>query len=142
MRRRLTLAVATLAFAGIALAACGGGDSGDDNASGQATGLATRTVKAGEVDVKVEPSQLDGQGAAFKIVLDTHSVELSMDLADAVLEVGGTSWEVVGWSGDGPGGHHREGELRFTASGPAEGRARLRLSGFPEPVEATWDLGS
>ena len=143
MRRRLILAVAAVLLVGVALAACGGGDDDSDSrASGQTAGLAERTVEAGEVDVKLEPTQLDADGAIFKIVLDTHSVELSMDLAKAVLEVGDTQWEVAGWTGDGPSGHHREGELRFTASGPAQGTARLTLSGFPEPVEATWELRS
>jgi len=141
MRRRLTVAVAVVAAAGLTLAACGSGGGG--RASGEATGLAERTVKAGEVDVRIAPTQLDAQGATFTIVLDTHSVELSMDLArSARLEVGGTAWDDAAWDGDGPSGHHREGELRFTASGPARGTARLTLSGFPEPVEATWDLGS
>lgn len=143
MRRRLTLAVAVVAAAGLALAACGGGgDGSDDRASGETTNLAKRTVKAGEVDVKIEPRQLDAQGAAFKITLDTHSVELSMDLARARLEVNGTAWSDAAWTGDGPDGHHREGELRFTAQGPAQGTARLTLSGFPTPIEASWDLGN
>ena len=139
MRRRLILATA-VALAALALGACGGGD--DDSDNGASVGLAERTVKAGEVDVKVQPTQLDADGAVFKVVLDTHSVELSMDLTEARLEVGGTAWAVAGWTGDGPSGHHREGELRFTSSGPAQGTARLTLSGFPEPVDATWELGS
>lgn len=140
MRGRLILAVAVVAIAGVALAACGGDDGNDDNAS---SGLPSRTVEAGEVDVKVEPTQLDAEGATFKIVLDTHSVELSMDIArSAQLEVGVAAWDVAAWEGDEPGGHHREGELSFTAAGPAKGTARLTLSGFSEPVEATWDLGS
>lgn len=139
MRGRLILAVSVVALAGVALAACGGDDGSDDNAS---TALPARTVEAGEVDVEIEPTQLDAQGATFRIVLDTHSVELSMDIAgSARLEVGAAAWDVAGWAGDGPGGHHRDGELRFTAAGSAEGTARLTLSGFPGPVEATWDLG-
>ena len=143
MRRRLILAISAVAIAGLALAACDGSSDDSDDASGQAAGLAERTVKAGEVDVKIEPTQLDTDGATFKIVLDTHAVELSMDIArSARLEVGDTAWDVAGWTGDGPGGHHREGELRFTASGPARGTARLTLSGFPGPVAASWALGS
>lgn len=142
MRRRLTIAMGVVVVAGVAVAACGGGnDDNERRASGQPTGLAERTLKAGEVDVKIEPTRLDADGATIKITLDTHSVELSMELAgSARLEVGGTAWEVAGWTGDGPGGHHREGELRFTPSGPARGSARLTLSGFPEPVEASWTL--
>lgn len=75
-------------------------------------------------------------------MLDTHSVEPDADLAaSAVLEVDGVGWPVVEWSGDGPGGHHRSGELRFDSGGPARGAARLTITGFADPVEVSWDLG-
>ena len=135
--------------AALVLAGCGGGDDdGGGNGEGGAaapapeTGLETRAVTAGAIDVKIEPVRLDAGGATFKVVLDTHSEDLSMDLAaSARLDVAGSPWEVAGWTGDGPGGHHREGELAFRAAGPAEGTATLVLSGFPGPVEATWALG-
>ena len=141
MRRRLIFA-AGASVAVLVLVACGANGKGDGS-SAPTSGLATKTVRAGEVDVKIEPTQLGDEGATFKIVLDTHSVELSMDLAaSAKLEVAGKQWKVVGWTGDGPSGHHREGELRFAPSGPAEGAARLTLSGFPELVEASWVLAA
>lgn len=104
--------------------------------------LPVRTVEAGAVTVKVQPRQLDVGGAVFKISFDTHSVDLDQDLTrQARLVVGGTTWPIAGWSGDGPGGHHREGELRFTAAGTAAGTATLSIDGLPEPVTATWDVG-
>ena len=134
MRRRLiVLAVMLL----LLFAACGGGDD-DDKAS---AGLPTRTVEAGEVEVKVEPERIDDTGAVFDITLDTHSVELATDLArEARLEVGTSTWKAVAWSGAGPSGHHREGTLRFDATGPAEGTARLVIGGLPAPVDLRWDL--
>lgn len=99
-----------------------------------------RTSAVLDVDVKIGPRQLDDQGAVFTITLDTHFVELSADVTRASLAVGDTEWPVEGWSGDGPGGHHREGELRFRAGGPAAGTATLTIPGLPEPVEVTWDL--
>lgn len=141
MRRRLipaTIALAVLLAGGLLLTSRGGNDS--TPAADTGAGLETRTLSAGEIDIKLEPRQLDDQGAAFAITLDTHSAELSMDLAAAELEVAGTSWPVAGWDGDSPSGHHREGELRFEAAGPATGTARLTLPGFPEPVEITWEL--
>lgn len=146
MRRRLAAALAAVTI-GLVLAGCGGGGDGDGGdaapASGpEASGLGTRTVKAGAIDVKIEPVRIDADGAVFDVTLDTHSEDLSMDpAAGARLDVGGTPWEVGGWTGDGPGGHHREGELAFRAAGPAEGTATLVLSGFPGPVEASWSLG-
>ena len=143
MRRRLTIA----AIAAIAAILLGGGTylanrSGDQDAGtdSAAPGLETREMSAGEVDVTMEPVQLDDGGAAFTIVLDTHAVDLAADLTHATLEVGGTAWPVEAWSGDGPGGHHREGELRFEPAGPATGTATLTIPELPEPVEATWDL--
>jgi hypothetical protein len=63
-----------------------------------------------------------------------------MDLTAAELDVGGIAWPVTGWNGDGPSGHHREGQLRFDAAGTATGTARLVLVGFPEPVAVSWEL--
>ena len=104
--------------------------------------LPVRSVAAGAVEVKITPTELDASGATFTIVLDTHSGDLSLDLTTtSQLDVGGTTWAAAGWTGDGPGGHHRTGQLRFTAEGSAQGTATLRISGLPEPVEATWELG-
>ena len=141
MPRRLILgavAVVVLLGGGLLIASRGGDDG--EPAATSVTGLETRTVGAGEIDIKIEPRQLDDRGAVFAITLDTHSVELAMDLAAAELSVGDTSWPVAGWDGDGPGGHHREGDLRFDAAGAAVGTARLTLPGFSEPVEVTWEL--
>lgn len=142
MRRGLIPAAValTVLLAGGMVLASRGGDDGTPVADTGA-GLETRTLSAGEIDIKLEPRQLDDQGAAFAITLDTHSAELDMDLTAAELEVAGTSWPAAGWDGDGPSGHHREGELRFEAAGPATGTARLALPGFPEPVAVTWELG-
>lgn len=110
---------------------------------GTTSRLATRTVTAGAVDVKVRPVRLDASGAAFEVILDTHSVELGMDMAKvAGLEVGGTPWTGASWKGAGPGGHHREGTLSFSPAGPATGRAVLTIGGLPAPVEVSWDLVS
>ena len=118
------------------LAACS-----SSSASPRAPAFAVRAVDAGGVEVKITPTKLDSSGAEFTIVLDTHSADLSLDLTTASqLDVGGTAWAVEGWEGDGAGGHHRTGQLRFTAKGPAQGTATLRISGLPEPVEATWEL--
>lgn len=141
MRRRLipaTVALAVLLAGGLVLASRGGDDG--TPAADTGGGFETRELSAGEIDIKIEPRRIDDQGATFAITLDTHSAELSMDLGAAELEVAGTSWPVTGWDGDGPSGHHREGELRFEAAGPATGTARLALAGFSEPVEVTWEL--
>ena len=104
--------------------------------------LPSRTVAAGAVTVKIDARQLDAAGAVFKVSFDTHSVDLDQDMTrQARLTVGTTPWPVIGWSGDGPGGHHREGELRFGGGGPAAGTATLSIEGLPQPATVTWDLG-
>ena len=118
-------------------------DEGSSNSTPTvSSGLPTRTVEAGAVTVKLEPRQLDAGGAVFKVSFDTHSVDLGLDVArQARLVVDGTTWPVTGWSGDGASGHHREGELRFTAAGPTTGTATLTIGGLPKAVTATWTLG-
>lgn len=142
MRGRLiagTAALVLLLGGGILLAAR---DRDGEATADAGAGLGPRTVTAGEVEVTIEPRRLDDREAAFDVSLDTHAVELDMDLTDATLEVGGTPWPAAGWDGDGPGGHHREGKLRFDPEGPATGRVQLVLAGFPEPVDVAWDLES
>lgn len=137
MRRFLiAVAVAALALAG---AACGGNAKTQSSAPARAT----KTVEAGAVTVKIEPLRIDAAGAEFKVVFDTHSVDLDFDVARiATLTVAGAPWTGATWSGDGPSGHHREGTVRFAAAGPAQGSAVLSLGGLPGPVTATWTLGA
>lgn len=142
MRRRLILALGALVIVvGGALLATRDGDTNQPDAATD-IGLETRTVTVGEVDVTIQPLQLDARGATFHVTLDTHAVELDADLTRATLEVASTDWPIDGWSGDGPGGHHREGDLRFRTSGPVVGTVLLQIPGLSEPVEATWDLRS
>lgn len=85
----------------------------------------------------LEPHHLDASGAEFVVTLDTHSEELDMDLvAGARLVVDGTRWPATAWDGDGTGGHHCEGRLRFDAAGPAAGPVDMSLDGFAAPGDA------
>ena len=141
MRPRMILiaaaAVVAVAF-GVAVVTTG---DGDDPTPARAAGLAAKTVTAGEVTVRLEPHHLDATGAEFVVTLDTHSEELDMDLvAGARLVVDDTEWPATAWDGDGPSGHHREGRLRFDATGSAAGPVEMTLDGFAEPVAAKWTL--
>ena len=113
MRRRLiALGLAAAAVAGaVALAATrGDGDPGGGASAGSP--FETRTEDAGEVTVEATLVQLGDAGAVAEVVFDTHAVKLDLDVAaGATLTVGGVAWPTGGWEGDGPGGHHREGEL-------------------------------
>ena len=122
------------------LAACGQGSAGNAPAG---PGLTARTVSAGGVEVTITPIRIDSTGAVFEVAFDTHSGDLALDVAKASeLQVDGTAWGEASWSGDSPGGHHRKGELRFAAGGPAQGDVRLSIGGLPGRAEATWTLGS
>ncbi len=141
-RVRWAAAVAVLAVVAI-VALVASRDGGDSSTAAGRPALATRTVQAGKVTVKVEPRRLTADGATFHIAFDTHAVALDFDVAEqAKLVVGTTTWTTAAWSGDGPGGHHREGDLRFRATGPATGVATLTLGGLPEPATTTWTLSS
>jgi hypothetical protein len=93
------------------------------------------------VTVTITPTRIDATGAEFAVAFDTHSVDLDLDVAaNAALTVDGTDWTDPSWDGAAPGGHHREGTIRFTASGPARGDAVLTIRGLDELVTATWTL--
>lgn len=138
MRRSHLLALAFALTAAGVIAGC----SGSDSTAPVSSVLPSRTVDAGAVEVVITPTRLDAGGATFAIVLDTHSVDLSLDLTtSAVLVVGDATWTAAEWTGSEQGGHHREGELRFDAEGPLAGTALLTISGLPSPVEVSWDVG-
>lgn len=141
MRRLTRMVIVTAVALGAAtlLGACA--SDGTDSEATRAADLARKTVEAGEVTVKITPERIDSDGAAFAVVLDTHSVELDLDIAgNARFVVDGTTWTDATWDGAGPGGHHREGTLHFTAAGGVTGPAELTINGLPETVRATWNL--
>ena len=85
-----------------------------------------RTDAQGAVEFTVTPLSLTAPGEMleFDVSMDTHSVDLSWDLAaqsllktDTGLEVKGLSWPVGS-------GHHYEGKLTFPAK-TADGKALL-----------------
>ena len=145
-RTRIWLGVAAAAAALLAVRGVGTWIDWRDTTptkTSPAPALPIRTVSAGAVTVKVEPRAVNTAGAVFKVSFDSHSEALDLDVArGATLVVGDVAWPVGGWSGPGPGGHHREGELRFSPAGPAKGTATLTITGLSKPVTAAWDIGS
>jgi hypothetical protein len=121
-------------------------------ASGAAQADLTRSDTQGMVEVAVSPVNLlnPGETLVFEISMNTHSVDLSMDLATlATLSTDtGKTAEALKW--DAPsGGHHVSGKLSFPAkvNGNAllDGAKRLTLTinnvDAPERV-FVWELGS
>lgn len=136
--RGLTWAIAVGAGLAVVIAAVLLWRSNSSAAPAPGPGLATQVVQAGEIEVTVTPTSGSGK-AGFAVVLDTHSVELGMDLAaGAALTVDGRDAGTASWQGQGPGGHHREGTLTFPADVSDGSILVLRLDGLGEPVEVTW----
>ncbi len=76
----------------------------------------TRTDQQGAVIVDVTPLNLGnpGQTLDFQVSMDTHSVDLSMDLSTLATLATDTGLQVEPISWDGPrGGHHVSGTLSF-----------------------------
>ncbi len=75
----------------------------------------TQTSDQGQVLIKATPEILNEGGMKFKIIFDTHSVDLNQDLLQiAVLtDDQSNTYRPTKWEGTGPGGHHREGTLIF-----------------------------
>ena len=112
----------------------------------------TRTESLGEVTIKITPLNLDNPGDTlkFEVVLDTHSVELDMDLATLTTLTTDTGLSLQPTLWDAPkGGHHAEGTLTFPATldgkSILDGAKQLTLT-ISDVDNATgiftWDLGT
>lgn len=107
---------------------------------------ATQKNAQGGVTVAVTPTVLAPSAKiwAFKVAYDTHTQELSDDVAaTAVLSDGkGREAKALGWEGARPGGHHREGVLKFVALDPVPGAVELRIArpGEPAPRTFRWSI--
>ena len=115
----------------LALAACGSDDSPANAAAAPAT------ATAGEIDITATPTSAEGS-TVIRVVFDTHSVDLDFEPVEiATLTVEGRELRATSWDGDGPGGHHREGDLSFDVEvAPADMALTLELE---PPVTLTWD---
>ena len=109
-----------------------------------------RTDEQGSVGFVVTPLNLTSPGETldFDVTMDTHSVDLSWDLAAQSTLRTDTSVEVKGLNWPAGGGHHYEGTLTFPATSAdgksvLEGASRLTLTiqGTDVPTRVfEWDL--
>ena len=78
----------------------------------------TQKSQEAGVEVTVTP-RFSAKSLEFEVALDTHSGELSNNVAadSELIDGGGTSYAPVAWDGDPPGGHHRTGILNFGSLG-------------------------
>ncbi len=116
------------------------------SATGVLAQLETRTSTAGGVTLKVTPKVVASDAAAweFAVVLDTHTQDISDDLSKvaSILDANGARRSPTSWQGDGPGGHHREGVLRFEPLRPRPAVIELQVErpGESTPRSFRWEL--
>ena len=99
-------------------------------ARAQADAVPSLTQSSAEqgVTLKVTPKPTSGGEWEFTVVFDTHSQSLTDDLLKtAVLVADGREIAPAEWTGAAPGGHHREGVLKFAAITPAPAALELRI---------------
>lgn len=129
-------------------------DQAPDNTSIPVSGSPdlSRTDSQGAVTVKITPLNLDkpGDTLKFDVAMDTHSVDLSMDLTtlatlttDTGLTIQASKWEAPG------GGHHAEGSLSFPTLKDGKSildgakQLTLTISGIDNASRTfTWDLSA
>lgn len=98
------------------------------------------------VTVKVTLKSVAQPGSPweFAVVLDTHSADLSDDLAQSatLTTADGRTFKPTGWLGAPPGGHHREGVLVFDLPAPRPDAIELRIDrpGESAPRIFIWQL--
>ena len=140
MKRVLLPAFLTLS---IVLAACSATASQDDpetdsistDTSSPSNDSTMRSDQQGAIIVEITPLNLDSptNTIEFDVVLTTHSIDLSMDLATLSTLTTDTGVSVVATLWDAPlGGHHVEGKLIFPATKDGksilEGATKLTLT--------------
>ncbi len=109
-----------------------------------ASHLATQTSSARSVTVKVTPQNVadDAKTWDFAVVFDTHSADLNDDLmkSSLLLDGAGGRYAPVAWDGALPGGHHREGVLRFKPVSPQMQSIELQITraGEDAPRSFRW----
>lgn len=108
--------------------------------------LAMQKSSANGVTVAVTPGNFAAEAKTwdFAIVLDTHTQDLSDDLAMSAVLVDdrGNEFKALAWEGAAPGGHHRKGVLKFKTIEPRPQALELRISrpGEPKARIFRWNL--
>ena len=104
----------------------------------------TQKSAANGVTVTVTPNLRAARAWEFKVVLDTHTQDLSDDLTKTavLIDAAGNRQAPTAWDGAAPGGHHREGVLRFSVVAPLPAFIELQIARFGEPAPRSfrWQL--
>lgn len=108
-------------------------------------GLVPKTSNAREIKVVVTPRHLLNEAKSwdFEVTLESHTQALNDDLAkSSALIADGKRYAPLAWEGAPPGGHHRNGLLRFKAivPQPPSVELQIRLAGETTPRSFIWLL--
>jgi uncharacterized protein YxeA len=106
--------------------------------------LETKENNDGSVSVSVSPRSFNDSSWDFDITLTTHSDELNSDLVEVseLVDDKEKVYRPTSWEGSPPGGHHREGVLKFNPISPRPKFITLKIKnvgGAPER-SLEWDL--
>ena len=87
----------------------------------------TQVDETGPVTVTITPLELSADNWDFEVTLQTHSVDLDMDILKSIVLRTNESTEIIpeAWDGDPPGGHHRMGIVQFTSASPVPSKFML-----------------
>lgn len=117
------------------------------NASPQTSqsALSTQSATIGIVIYKVTPKTLTSNSETwdFEVSLDTHTGSLDQDLMSTIRLVDdkGNEYKPTKWIGDPPGGHHREGVLKFSTITPSPAFIDLNIEvGSSEKASLRWNI--
>jgi YHS domain-containing protein len=95
--------------------------------------LTTQVNREGQVTVTVTPlATRAGTPWRFRVVLETHSVDLGQDLRQVAALAGADGGDLppLSWEGNPGGGHHREGILTFASPSPLPASVILKIRGI------------
>ncbi len=111
------------------------------DAAGSPDASLTKTNTENGMTVAVTPQRNADGSWDFSVVVDNHAVNVSQDMV-AVSSLTDATGQVVtpqAWTGDPPGGHHRQGVLKFTGLTSLPVSLTIRdLGGVPART-FTWD---
>ena len=108
--------------------------------------LPVQKSAVGGVTVKIKPLDLSSEAKewVFEVVLETHTQDLSDDLTKTAVMIDSTGRQAapIKWQGDGPGGHHRKGQLYFAplSPQPVSVELHIRRTGEAPPRKFGWKL--
>jgi hypothetical protein len=95
--------------------------------------LPARSNDAGGVRVVVKPKSIAPDARwDFDVAMDTHVKPLVDDLTKTavLIDAAGRRYQPVSWQGDAPGGHHRNGVLRFPAPAGQTTSFEIQIQGM------------